>query len=69
MHGDKPSFARDQIVSSSDVHRRWRTTIEDKFWTYPFVVVFSGAQPQSVVLSYDEFERCGSERPVPMSSK
>ncbi len=57
VHGDKPSFIRDQIVSSSDVQRRWRTAIEDKFRTYPFVVVFSGAQPQSVVLSYDEFDR------------
>ena len=37
--------------------RRWRTAIEGKFQTYPFAVVFSGAQPQSVVLSYDEFGR------------
>ncbi len=57
VHAYKPSFTRDQIVSSSDVQRRWRTAIEDKFQTYPFVVVFSGAQPQSVVLSYNEFER------------
>jgi hypothetical protein len=54
VHGDKPSFTRDQIVSSSDVQRRWRTAIEDKCQTYPFVVAFSGAQPQSVLLSYDE---------------
>ena len=56
VHGGKPSFTKDQIVSSSDVQRRWRTAIENKFRTYPFVVVFSGTQPQSVVLSYDEFE-------------
>ena len=33
--------------------------IGDKFRTYPFVVmvVFSGAQPQSVTLPCDEFER------------
>jgi len=61
---------RTEVTALDDLGRNMQTArtcpnnlqapaIEDKFRTYPFVVmvVFSGAQPQSVTLPCDEFER------------
>lgn len=52
----KPPFTRDQIVTSSDLQRRWRKSIEAKLCESPYLVVFSGSEPKGAVLSYEKFE-------------
>lgn len=52
----KPPFTRDQIVSATDVVRNWRTSVEPKLRTVPYVLVFSGSHPRTTILPYERFE-------------
>lgn len=52
----KPAFTRDQIINATDVQRKWRTVIEPKLNHMPFLLMFSGTEPKTTVLSYDKFE-------------
>lgn len=53
---DQPSFTRAQIVKVTDVQRKWKTAIEGKLAEQPFLVMFSGAEPKTAMLSYEKFE-------------
>ncbi len=52
----KPPFTRDQIVSATDVARNWRSRVEPKLREFPYVLVFSGSDPRTTILPYDQFE-------------
>lgn len=52
----KPSFTRDQIVSAGEVVRSWRRKVEPKLQEHPYVLVFSGAEPRTALMSYENFE-------------
>lgn len=52
----KPAFTRDQIINATDIQRKWRTVIEPKLNQMPFLLMFSGTEPKTAVLSYDKFE-------------
>ncbi|MCL4516727.1 MAG: hypothetical protein M1379_14240 [Firmicutes bacterium] len=52
----KPSFTRDQVVNTADVQRKWRSVIQPKVDKMPFVLVFSGSEPKTAVISYKKFE-------------
>ncbi len=53
---EKPMFSTEQIVSSSDLQRRWKERIIPKLSEYPFLMIFSGSEPKAVVMSHDQFE-------------
>jgi hypothetical protein len=52
----KPLFSSDQIISISDIQRKWRSVIEPKLSKFPFLMMFSGMEPKATILSYDSFE-------------
>jgi hypothetical protein len=52
----KPLFSSDQIISMSDIQRKWRSVIEPKLNKLPFLMMFSGSEPKATILSYDRFE-------------
>lgn len=51
----KPRFSVDQIVTTTDVVREWRRTIEPKLAELPFILVMSGSEPRAAIMSYDRF--------------
>lgn len=52
----KPAFTCDQIINATDIQRKWRTVVEPKLNQMPFLLMFSGTEPKTAVLSYDKFE-------------
>lgn len=53
---EKPSFTADQIISATDVQRRWKSQVEDKLTDLPYLVLLSGKSPRVVIMDYDKFE-------------
>lgn len=53
---EKPLFSSNQIISVSDVQRKWRSVVEPKLDELPFLMMFSGSEPKATILSYKNFE-------------
>jgi len=53
----KPAFTRDQIISFTDLQRKWRTVVEPRLDEKQFLLVFSGSEPRTAILPYDNFEQ------------
>lgn len=52
----EPVFSNDQIVTSTDVVRRWRDQVEPKLNKHPYVMVFNSNRPRATVMRYEHFE-------------
>lgn len=52
----KPPFTTDQILSGTDVVRKWREKVEPRLTRFPYVLVFSGSEPRTTVMPYVKFE-------------
>lgn len=51
----KPTFTTDQIVTTTDVVKQWRKTVERKLNEVPFVLIMNGKNPKAAIMSYDNF--------------
>lgn len=56
MAGCQPPFTRDQIVTPADLSRQWRGKVEPKLREHPYVIVFSGSEPRTALMAYENFE-------------
>ncbi|HEY3368134.1 MAG TPA: hypothetical protein VGK74_24040 [Symbiobacteriaceae bacterium] len=52
----KPPFTTDQILSGTDVVRKWREKVEPRLSKFPYVLVFTGSEPRTTVMPYLQFE-------------
>jgi hypothetical protein len=52
----KPPFTTDQIISGTDVVRKWREKVEPRLMRFPYVLVFAGSEPRTTVMPYGKFE-------------
>lgn len=52
----QPPFTNHQILSGTDVVRKWREKVEPRLTRFLYVLVFSGSEPRTTVMPYRKFE-------------